>query len=107
MGFSEVNLIGLDHDYGEIVKLFPPGTKGLINNKLLITEENYNLVSKCHFDKNYYKIGDYIGIPNVINQELAYAKAKQIFEKNGRQIYNLTPNTKLDIFPIKNIKDVL
>lgn len=91
LGFSEVYIIGLDHNYGKLPELFPPG-------KIKITEENYHLVQECHFDKNYYKIGDVIGVPWVKKQEAAYKLAKEIFEKDNIVIKNIGFDSKLDIF---------
>lgn len=91
LGCEPVYLIGVDHNYGELPKLFPPG-------KVEVTEENYHLVQQCHFDKNYYKIGDKIGVPDVEKQEKAYAKAREVFERHGRHIYNAGVDSMLDVF---------
>lgn len=74
LGCDPVYIIGVDHNYGELPKLFPPG-------KITITEENIHLVQGVHFNKDYYKIGDQIGVPHVKYQEDAYSKAREIFEK--------------------------
>jgi hypothetical protein len=92
LGCSEVYIIGLDHNYGKLPKLFPPG-------KIKVTEDNYALVQECHFNKNYYKIGDVMGVPHVTGQELGYQCALDHFNKAGRTILNLTPGSKLDVFP--------
>ncbi len=91
LGCDPVYLIGVDHNYGELPKLFPPG-------KITVTEENYPLVQQCHFDKNYYKIGDQIGVPNVKLQDDAYAKAREVFEAHGRHVYNAGVDSKLEAF---------
>lgn len=89
LGFNEVIIVGLDHDYGPLVKHFPPG-------KLKITEENIDLVRRCHFDKSYYKIGDEIGVPYAMQQTLAYELAAKKFHEHGRILLNASAETKLE-----------
>ena len=91
IGLEEVYIVGLDHNYGKLPELFPHG-------KIKVTEENYKLVQECHFDKNYYKVGDVIGVPWVEKQEKAYSEANKIFLENGRKILNASSFSKLDIF---------
>lgn len=91
LGCDPVYLIGLDHDYGELPKLFPPG-------KITITEENIELIRGLHFSNQYYQIGDQIGVPDVARQEAAYRKAREAFEADGRQILNASAHTALDVF---------
>ncbi len=91
LGCDPVYLIGVDHSYGELGKLFPPG-------KVKITEENYPLVQKCHFDPNYYKVGQVIGVPDVKIQEDAYRAARETYEKRGRRVFNAGVNSMLDVF---------
>lgn len=91
LGCNPVYLIGVDHDFGELPKLFPPG-------KITITEENIDLVRGLHFDEHYYKIGDQIGVPHVKYQEAAYVKAREVFEAHGRRILNAGVDSKLDVF---------
>lgn len=88
LGCDPVYLVGLDHDYGRIAEIFPPG-------KITITEENLHLVESCHFSKSYYKIGDTIGIPWKDKQEKAFELAANTFKKWNRKLLNATPNTKL------------
>ena len=91
LGCDPVYIVGLDHDYGELPKLFPPG-------KVEITEENIHLVRGLHFDNQYYNVGDQIGVPFVEKQEQAYALAREVFERDGRQVYNASAHTCLDVF---------
>ncbi|MBT5400103.1 DUF115 domain-containing protein [bacterium] len=92
IGIKDVYIVGLDHNYGALSEVFPPG-------KIKITEDNYNLVKKCHYDENYYNIGDDIGVPHVKQQERAYKHARDIFLMNGRHIYNASGSaSKLRIF---------
>jgi uncharacterized protein YozE (UPF0346 family) len=91
LGFSEVYIIGVDHDYGELPKIFPPG-------KIKITEENIHLIKGLHANDNYYKVGDVIGVPFVELQDKAYAKARNEFDKNGIVIKNAGHEGKLEAF---------
>ena len=50
-------------------------------------------------NKNYYKIGDLIGVPWVKEQELAYKLGKEEFIRVGRAIYNAGINSKLNVYP--------
>jgi hypothetical protein len=100
LGFSEIYLIGIDHDYGQLPKLFPPG-------KIKITNENYELVKKCHFDENYYRIGDVIGVPWVEKQNMAYQKAREVFERNNIIIKNAGIDSKLETFDKVNLSEIL
>jgi hypothetical protein len=100
LGFKEVYIIGLDHNYGKLPELFPPG-------KIEVTKENKHLVEMCHYNKNYYKIGDKIGVPWVEGQELAYQLADKIFNENNRKIFNASIFSKLNVFEKIDINDVL
>jgi hypothetical protein len=91
LGFDEVYIVGLDHDYGKLPEIFPPG-------KIKVTKENYAMVQQCHYDKNYYQIGDTLGVPHVEAQNSAYEKANKIFNQSGRKVFNASSNTKLEVF---------
>ncbi len=99
LGCDPVYIVGLDHDYGELPNLFPPG-------KIAITEDNFHLVQGLHFCDRYYKVGDQIGVPFVKEQEAAYAKARQVYEDAGRLVYNASTHTKLDVFARCCFKDI-
>lgn len=92
LGCNPVYIVGLDHNYGKLPSLFPPG-------KIKITEENFDLVKHCHFDPSYYKIGDVIGVPWVKQQELAYDLALRSFTESGRSLLNVSDTTKLKVIP--------
>jgi hypothetical protein len=89
LGFEEVVIVGLDHDYGSLVEHFPPG-------KLKINEENIDIVRKCHFDQSYYKVGDEIGVPYDKQQTQAYELAAKKFREHGRILLNASAETKLE-----------
>lgn len=91
LGCDPVYLIGVDHDYGDLPKKFPPG-------KIEVTEDNIDEVRRCHFSSTYYKVGDVIGVPNVEAQEDFYRHARAVYEAHGRTIYNAGRDSKLDVF---------
>jgi hypothetical protein len=91
LGCTEVYVLGIDHNYGELPNLFPPG-------KIKITEENIHLVKGLHVDTNYYKVGDVIGVPDVSIQDRAYQNANTAFMKAGRKICNAGVDSKLAAF---------
>lgn len=91
LGCNPVYIVGLDHDYGELPRLFPPG-------KITITEENIEQVRGLHFSDTYYQVGDQIGVPDVARQEAAYTLARETFEADGRQVFNASAHTALDVF---------
>nr|WP_319492698.1 6-hydroxymethylpterin diphosphokinase MptE-like protein [uncultured Desulfobacter sp.] len=93
-GCDPVYIIGVDHNYGNLVAL----TKHLPGRHLLLTEENMHLVKTCYGIADYYKPGDLIGGPWVEKQEQAYRLARTEFETVGRRIINAGVESKLDVF---------
>ncbi len=91
LGFTEVVVIGVDHNYGELPKLFPPG-------KIKITEETLEKVKGLHFNDGYYKVGDVIGVPHVEFQDASYAHANDVFLKGNRKVVNAGLDSKLKAF---------
>lgn len=91
LGCDPVYLIGVDHDYGELPRLFPPC-------KITITEDNIHLVRGLHVKQDYYKVGDTIGVPAVEYMDAGYAKAREVYEAHGRSVINAGLNSALDTF---------
>jgi len=91
MGCNPVYLIGLDHDYGALAAEHAP-------QKLVVTRENLAQVRGLHFTGDYYKEGDLIGVPDVARQEAAYALARDTFAASGRQVFNASARTRLEVF---------
>lgn len=84
MGFKEVILIGLDHNFED---------KGTPNKT-----EIRNGDDKNHFHPDYFPKGMKWQLPDLYRSELAYAKAREIFEKDGRKILDATIGGKCDVF---------
>lgn len=85
MGFSKVILIGVDHNFK---------TKGKPNTTITSTGDDPN-----HFHPKYFGKGFRWQLPDLETSELAYAKAKQVYEQDGREVVDATVGGKLKIFP--------
>ena len=84
MGFKNVFLIGVDHNYSQ---------KGIPNEKQLLSGEDIN-----HFDPNYFK-GQEWQLADLEASEIAYTIARFYYRRSNRLIYDATVNGKLNIFP--------
>lgn len=87
MGFSEVYLIGFDHSY----KI--PSNAEISGSKILSTSDDPN-----HFHPGYFGKGYRWHDPKVDRMEKSYVKAKQVFESEGKKIYNATAGGHLEVF---------
>ena len=88
LGFSEVVILGLDHDYGfEDDKLKKKGGMYL---------KSENIVA--HFTNDYYPVGVDVHL-DIGAMERGYQLAHDAFINDGRKILNASPGTKLEIFP--------
>jgi hypothetical protein len=85
MGFSEVALIGCDHNYA---------TQGPPNKTAVSISDDGN-----HFDPNYFTKGEHWQLPDLLQSEVAYTMAKYAYEENGRRIFNATDGGMLEVFP--------
>ncbi len=88
MGFSEVYLVGFDHNY-----TVPDDAK--IEGAVITSNSD----DPNHFHPDYFGKGKRWHDPRTDRMELAYKRAKEIFERDGRKIYNATAGGKLEIFP--------
>lgn len=89
MGFKTVYLLGIDHDY-EIPKDY---AERIHQDIFIALEDDPN-----HYDPTYFGKGFRFHDPKPKRMEKAYQKAKQVFEENGRIIYNANEGSKLDLF---------
>lgn len=92
LGCNPVYIIGVDHSYGPLQKIFPPG-------KIVITPEVLKLLESIHCVKSYHKIGGRIGIPYVAEQEQAFRKALATYNEDGRAVFNAGIMSELNVFP--------
>jgi hypothetical protein len=70
--------------------LFQPG-------HIEVTEKNYHLVQECHYIKDYYKIGDKIGVPDVAFETAGYETIDKAVGTR-KKIFNAGLNSKLEVF---------
>jgi hypothetical protein len=85
MGFQEVILIGLDHNFSE---------KGIPNT----TEVRQSERDMSHFDPNYFPKGVKWQLPDLLHSEYAYSLARKAFEKDSRRIVDATVGGKCPVF---------
>lgn len=91
-GYDEVYMIGFDHNY-KIPK------SAIITNKrdtgfdITSTEDDVN-----HFSNDYFGKGYRWHDPNVERMEVGFSKAKEVYEKSGRKIFNATAGGQLEVF---------
>jgi hypothetical protein len=85
MGFSEVILIGVDHNFI---------TKGPANQAVVSQGDDPN-----HFAPNYFGAGFKWQLPDLDGSERAYKMARAVYEADGRRVVDATIGGKLTIFP--------
>jgi hypothetical protein len=85
MGFQEVILIGVDHNFKD---------KGEAHKLVTSTGADEN-----HFHPDYFGKGVKWQLPDLETSEHAYLCARQAFEADGRKILDATVGGKLTIFP--------
>lgn len=92
-GFKQVALVGCDHNFQ---------TKGKPNETVVSGQIDVN-----HFDKNYFAGGVKWDLPDLFESEVSYHMAKQVFEEEGRKIFNCTSGGKLEIYERMKLKDFI
>jgi hypothetical protein len=85
MGFEEVILIGVDHNFA---------TAGTPNTTVTSTGDD-----ESHFDPAYFGKGFRWQLPDLVTNEQAYWLARKSFEDAGRQVIDATVGGKLKVFP--------
>lgn len=94
MGFKEVYLVGLDHNFAD---------KGRPNT----TEVREQAEDKNHFHPDYFPKGVKWQLPDLYRSELSYALARQAFEADGRFIKDATLGGKCDVFEKVSFESIL
>lgn len=85
MGFKEVILIGVDHNYA---------TSGKPNTTITSDGEDPN-----HFSGQYFGRGFRWQLPDLETSEMAYRMARAAYESAGRRVMDATVGGRLNIFP--------
>jgi hypothetical protein len=84
MGFKTVVLIGVDHSFK---------SKGSPHTTVKLNGEDPN-----HFDPNYFGYGVPWQLPDLEGSEIAYQRAKDVFEASGKRIIDATVGGKLQVY---------
>jgi hypothetical protein len=87
MGFEEVILLGMDHSYTKPVDVVVRG------NDWTSQSDDPN-----HFHPDYFGQGYRWHDPRTDRMELAYRKARKMFERDDRRIVNASVGGKLEVF---------
>jgi hypothetical protein len=95
MGFTDVALIGIDHNY--------PRAEGHATNLPILSEGE----DTDHFHPEYFPEGATWETPNLARSEEAYQLAKDYFERDSRRIVNCSVSTKLDVFDKMRLEEWL
>ncbi len=85
LGFSEVILVGVDHNYV---------TQGVPNATVVSQGDDPN-----HFDPGYFGKGFRWQLPDLVQWEDAYRLARRTYEADGRRVLDATVGGKLTVFP--------
>jgi hypothetical protein len=85
MGFNQVILIGVDHNYT---------TQGKPNTTIVSQGDDSN-----HFNGGYFGKGFRWQLPDLDTSERSYLMARQAYTQAGRQVLDATVGGKLTIFP--------
>lgn len=84
MGFEEVILIGVDHNFKE---------KGEANKTVVSQGDD-----ESHFDARYFGKGFKWQLPDLDMSEVAYTMARESYKQAGRKIVDATVGGKLQVF---------
>lgn len=91
MGFKEVALIGADHTFA---------TKGRANKTVISGDKDHS-----HFDPRYFSRGVKWQLPDILQSEVSYNLARDVFEAHDRRVYNATEGGELELFERKSLTD--
>jgi hypothetical protein len=96
MGFDTFLLVGVDHRY--------PKSADFERHKFIASGDDPDHF-KCADGKPYFEEGKEFNPPELEGTARNYAIANELFQKAGKIIVNLTPNTALNIFEKGDIKN--
>jgi len=98
MGITEVFIIGLDFEF----HVSKPTGEISAHGDVVEQKDEVN-----HFHPKYREPGEKWTIPKLELQRRAYSCARKAFESNGRNIYNASRKTALDVFPLVDFDKIL
>lgn len=93
MGFRDVALVGCDHTFAE---------KGPANKTVTAAA-----VDHSHFDPSYFAGGVQWQLPDLLQSEVSYSIAREVYEAHGGRLVNATEGGKLEIFERMPLDDFL
>jgi hypothetical protein len=93
MGFSEVYIVGMDHNFVDT---------GVPSKTEVRTQE----VDKNHFHPNYFPKGSKWQLPDLDRCEIVYKDSLTRFNSDGRYIFDATIDGKCTIFPKVDYKSL-
>ncbi|MBC7405207.1 MAG: DUF115 domain-containing protein [Cytophaga sp.] len=93
MGFRDIALIGCDHSFA---------SKGPANKTVIAGKTDVD-----HFDPNYFAGGVEWQLPDLLQSEVSYTMARDIFAAEGGRVVNATVGGKLEIFERLMLADFL
>ena len=99
MGFKTALLVGVDHNY--------PGMKNVAPGSRFVAGEDDNNHFSPMDGRPYFETGKTFNAPELENTEKSYSIAREVYEKTGRRIVNLTPGTKLNVFEKDSLQNWL
>jgi hypothetical protein len=94
MGFREVILIGIDHRFVE---------RGTPNRVVVRTAER----DESHFHPQYFPRGSRWQLPDLRRAELAYARARAVFERAGGRVIDATIDGQCTVFQKVNYSSLV
>jgi hypothetical protein len=94
LGFSKVVIVGMDHRFS---------AKGVANTTRTRTENE----DKDHMHPDYFPKGIAWQLPDLYRSELAYAKARDAFAKDGREIIDATVEGACTVFRKASLEEAL
>ncbi len=93
LGANPVILVGVDHHFDT-----PQGKTGI---------EKRQRPDNNHFAEDYFRPGQYWGLPDLLGSEHSYLRAKTAFDDAGRQVLDATIDGELTVFPKISIEEAL
>lgn len=93
MGFREVALVGCDHNFV---------ASGSANTEVAAGEKDLD-----HFDPNYFAGTMKWHLPDLVQSEINYMMAQQVFEALGGRIVNCTVSGKLELLERTELSEFL
>lgn len=92
-GFTKVALVGCDHYFSQ--------ASGEANSIVRMESDDEN-----HFDPRYFRNQNW-QLPDIIESEISYLRAKKAYQEAGRELFNCTEGGALTLLPKIPLSDFL